>query len=345
MFACAGCGTDLTAPVAQVALPVHTHHGGWEELHPPLMEPATYAVEPLPTGPPWRPWEQVGEEAAARQGVYAPVHFVSFGARNRIVIAPGDSRSMGLIPEKCDGYCRGVDGRAGPNLACEGCEQPVATRMDDCGLWQTVWLEPDAVVRHSSGFPAGPPPGWEDLERAESRVPPVEPDGSWSRRWEAAAGVALALLVAATEGRPAVLPAGPVTELLGHGVDRYLPAGPDARTVGLAGPGIRTNRPRPDVLLVPRHPLTGEPWRPLGDERSVVPLDSGVWAYLAHPGEASPIPATGVLPYGVLRDDYALPPRPFCPLTPHHGAFEDTLVRLPAVRAPRLREYLDSHRS
>ncbi|MFD3534656.1 hypothetical protein [Streptomyces sp. NPDC058664] len=348
VFACAGCGTDLTAPVFRVALPVHTHYGGWEELHPPLMEPGTYAVDPRPTGPPRRLWEEVGAEAAARQGVYAPVYSVSFGARNRIVIAPGDSRSMSLILEKCEGYCRGVDGRAGPNLACEGCGQAVATRVDDCGMWQTVWLEPDAVERRPSGLPAGPPAGapvdWGDLERAEHRVPPVEPDGSWNRRWEAALGVALAHLVAATEGHPVALPAGPVADLLGDTVGRYLPAGPDTRTLGLAGPGIGTPRPRPDVLLVPRHPLTGAPWRPPGDEGAVVPLDSGAWAYLALPGETSPMPATGVLPEGVLRDDYPLPPHPWYPLRPHPDAFDGTLVGLPAVRGPRLRGYRDAHR-
>ncbi|MFE9413353.1 hypothetical protein ACFYN0_31880 [Streptomyces sp. NPDC006704] len=309
------------------------------------MEPATYAVDPRPTGPPWRLWEEVGEDAAARQGVYAPVYSVSFGARNRIVIAPGDSRSMALIPDKCEGYCQGVDGRAGPNLACEGCGRAVATRMDDCGLWQSVWLEPDAVVRRPSGLPTGPPPDWGDLERAEHRVPPVEPDGSWSRRWEAAVGVALAHLVVATEDHPVTLPVGPVTELLSHAVGRYLPTGPDARSVGLAGPGIRTPRPRPDVLLVPRHPLTGTPWRPPGDDAAVVPLDSGVWAYLAHPGETSPMPATGVLPDGVLRDDYPLTPPPWRPLTPHHRAFEYTLVGPPAIRAPRLHKYHDACRS
>ncbi|MFE4975664.1 hypothetical protein ACFRAR_26625 [Kitasatospora sp. NPDC056651] len=344
VFACVRCCTELTAPVSPVALPVHTHHGGWEELHPPLMESATYAVDPRPTGPPWRLWEEVGEEAAARQGVYAPVYSVSFGAQNRIVIAPGDSRSMVLIPEKCEGYCLGVDGRAGPNLACEGCGRAVATRMDDCGLWQTVWLEPSAVVRRPSGLPAAPPPDWDDLLRAEHRVPPVEPDGSWSRRWEAAVGVALAHLVAATENRPVTLPAGPVAELLGHAVGRYLPDGPGARSVGLAGPGIRELLPRPDVLLVPRHPLTGAPWRPSDDEAAVVPLDSGVWAYIAHPGETSPMPSTGVLPWGVLRDDYPLPPHPPYPLTAHRHAFRDTLVRLPAIRSPRLRRYHDACR-
>ncbi|MFD7729123.1 hypothetical protein ACFV6F_01890 [Kitasatospora phosalacinea] len=344
VFACAGCRTELTAPVSRVALPVHTHHGAWEELHPPLMEPATYAVEPRPTGPPWRSWEEVGAEAAARQGVYAPVHSVSFGARGRIVIAPGDSRSTALIPEKCEGYCMGIDGRAGPNLACTGCGRAVATRIDDCGSWQTVWLEPDAVVRRPSGLPAGPPPGWADLERAEHRVPPVEPDGSWSRRWEAAVGVALAHLVAATDNHPVVLPAGPVADLLGHAVARYLPTGPDPRSVGLAGPGVPEPRPRPDVLLVPRHPGTGEPWRPPGPGAAVVPLDSGVWAHLAHPGETSPLPATGVLPEGVLRDDYPLPSRPRCLLEPHRGAFRATLVELPAIRSPRLRRYHDTAR-
>ncbi|MFD7972531.1 hypothetical protein [Streptomyces clavifer] len=252
---------------------------------------------------------------------------------------------MTLIPEKCEGYCQGVDGRAGPNLACEGCGRAVATRMDDCGMWQTVWLEPDAVERRPSGLPAGRPPDWDDLERAEHRVPPVEPDGSWSRRWEAAVGVMLAHLVAATEDRPVTLPAGPVADLLGDAVGRCLPAcGPETRTVGLAGPGIGTPRPRPGVLLVPRHPLTGAPWRPPGDEGAVVPLDSGVWAYLAHPGETSPMPATGLLPEGVLRDDYPLPPHPWCSLTPHRHAFDYTLVRLPAVRGPRLSRYRDAYR-
>ncbi|MFB7910808.1 hypothetical protein ACFC1T_30670 [Kitasatospora sp. NPDC056076] len=344
VFVCADCGTELTAPVSRVALPVHTHHGAWEELHPPLMEPGTYAVDPQPSGPPWRLWQDVGDEAAARQGVYAPVYSVSFGARNKVVLAPGDSRSMTLIPEKCEGYCQGVDGRAGPNLACTGCGRAVATRMDDCGSWQTVWLEPDSVIRRPSGLPAAPPPDWADVEHAEHRVPPVEPDGSWSRRWEAAIGVALAHLVAATENHPVTLPAGPVAELLGHAVSIYLPPGPDPRSAALAGPGIPDPRPRPDVILVPRHPVTGEPWRPSDREATVVPLDSGVWAYLTSPGETSPTPATGGLPEGVLRDDYPLPPRPWHPLEPHHYALSDTLVRLPAIRGPRLRRYHDKYR-
>ncbi|MEU7261693.1 hypothetical protein AB0B21_38740 [Streptomyces rimosus] len=114
-----------------------------------------------------------------------------------------------------------------------------------------------------------------------------------------------------------------------------LPVGPDAPAVGLAGPGNRTPRPRPDVFFDPCHPLTGIPWRPPGDDAAVVPLGNRVWAYLAHPGETSPRPVTGVLPDGVLRDDYPLPPRPWYPLTPRHCAFEAILAGLPTVRSPR----------
>ncbi|CAM5522315.1 C2H2-type domain-containing protein OS=Streptomyces rimosus subsp. rimosus (strain ATCC/ DSM 40260 / JCM 4667 / NRRL 2234) OX=1265868 GN=SRIM_039845 PE=4 SV=1 [Streptomyces rimosus subsp. rimosus] len=96
---------------------------------------------------------------------------------------------MVLVPEKCEGCCQGVDGWAGLNLACEGCERAVATRMDDCGLWQTVF--PGA--RRGRTPPLGAPRCFAArLGRAGHRVPPVEPDGSWSRRWEAAIGVALA---------------------------------------------------------------------------------------------------------------------------------------------------------
>lgn len=60
VFACAGCGAVLTAPVSQIALPVHAHHSYGHELLPALMEPGTYAVDPEPSGPPWRPWSEIG---------------------------------------------------------------------------------------------------------------------------------------------------------------------------------------------------------------------------------------------------------------------------------------------
>ncbi len=335
---CAGCGAELTAPVSRVALPVHTHYGAWEQLHPPLMEPATYAVDPLPSGARWRPSDEAGEDLDARQGVHAPARSVPFGARGRIVIAPGDSRDMVLIPEKCAGYCRGIDGRDGPNLACGGCGSAVATRLDDCGLWQAVWLEPDAVRRVPSGLPAVPTPDWDELDLESYAVPPVELDGSWSFRWEAAVPVALAHLVAACEGRPVALP-GPVADLLGDGATGYLPAGPPALTARLAGPGMPAPRSTDDVLLVPRHPVTGEPWRPPHGTAAVAPLDIGVWAHFALPGETSPLPASGRVPEGVLRDDYPLPLRPWRSFMPHSTAFSRTLVRLPAIRRPALRAY------
>ncbi|MFB6561244.1 hypothetical protein ACFCYH_20600 [Streptomyces sp. NPDC056400] len=341
VFACAGCGAELTAPASRVALPVHTYYGAWEELHPPLMEPATYAVEPWPTGPPWRSWGEVGEERAAEQGVFLP-QSVSFGARGRIVIAPGDSRRMVFVPEKCAGYCMGIDGRDGPNLACEHCGRAVATRMDDCGLWQTVWLEPDAVRRRPSGSPAVPVPDWDELDLESYAVAPVELDGSWSRRWEAAVPVALAHLVVACEGRPVALP-GPLAELLGDAVAGYLPAGPPVLTARLAGPGTPAHRPGGDVLLVPRHPITGESWRPPNGTAPVVPLDIAVWARLVLPGETSPLPASGTLPEGVLRDDYPLPLHPRGGFLPHGRAFQDTLARLPGIRRPELRAYYDRY--
>ncbi|MFG2973412.1 hypothetical protein ACGFYY_10440 [Streptomyces sp. NPDC048331] len=342
VFTCAGCGTELTVPVSRVALPVHTHYGAWEQLHPPLMDPTTYAVEPEPWGPPWRLWDEVGEAEAAARGVYAPEYSVSFAARGRIVIAPGDSRGMALLLDRCEGYCMGVDGRDGPNLACTGCGRPVATRMDDCGLWQAVWLEPDAVERHPCDVPAAPPPDWDDLLREAYAVPPFELDGSWSRRWAAAVGVALAHLVAACDGGPVTLPGGLTEEVFGPSVARFPAPGLPPRYAAFAGPGIGLPRPAADILLVPRHPLTGEPWRPETGTAVVVPLDSGVWAYLAlsRAGETSPVPATGRLPEGVLRDDYPELPNPW-PLWPDGQAFIRTLARLPAARSPRLRGYFE----
>ncbi|AQT74081.1 hypothetical protein B1K54_22700 [Streptomyces sp. fd1-xmd] len=342
VFVCAGCGTELTAPVSRVALPVHAHYGAWEELHPPLMDPGTYALDPRPTGPPWRLWDDVGEDLAAEQGVYLPRYSVSFGSRDRAVIAPGDSRAMTLILEKCEGYCQGIDGRDGPNLACEGCGRAVATRMDDCGLWQAVWLEPDEVRRIPSGAPAVPVPGWDELDLASYAVPPVELDGSWSRRWEAAVPVALAHLVVACEGRPVALP-GPLADLVGEAVAGYLPPGPPVRTARLAGPGRPVPRFGDDILVVPRHPVTGEPWPPPHGTAPVVPLDIGVWAHLVLPGETSPLPASGTLPEGVLRDDYIQPLRTWRGFFPHSRAFGDSLARLPGIRRPELRAYYDRY--
>ncbi|MFC9846465.1 hypothetical protein ACFWFF_06025 [Streptomyces sp. NPDC060223] len=90
---------------------------------------------------------------------------------------------------------------------------------------------------------------------------------------------------------------------------------------------------------MPRHPRTGNPWQPSGTAQ-VVPLPADVWTYLAFPGERMPIPATGVLPDDVLRDD-PLPMRPGRLFRPDWEVFLDSLARLPAVRQPWLRRIYD----
>ncbi|WP_328873800.1 hypothetical protein OHT76_29065 [Streptomyces sp. NBC_00287] len=329
VFVCAGCDAALTVPVARVALPVHAHHSSWHELLPPLMEPGTYAVDPGPSGVPWRRYDEVGEAGAAARGVYAPVYLLSFGAPGRIVLAPGDSRGLVLIPECCEGYCLGLDGGGGPNLACERCGRAVATRLDDCSLWQAVWLEPDAVRRLSTGGPAPEP--------SAPATPPIDPAGGWDRRWTAAVGAAPAHLVVASEGEPVAFPDGLLAELFGRAAAVIFPPGPAPKSVGLAGPGRTCDA---DIALVPRHPRTGEPWQPPAPVPTV-PLATDVWAYLADPEEISPFPASGTLPDGVLRDDYPLPPHPGYAFHPDRQVFMHTLARLPAVRRPRVREIYD----
>ncbi|MFJ8129291.1 hypothetical protein [Streptomyces hydrogenans] len=142
------------------------------------------------------------------------------------------------------------------------------------------------------------------------------------------------------------LPDGLVAVMFRRTLDAVLGAGPAARRAVLAGPG----RPAPDgsadVLLVPVHPQTGETWRPRrvrkGEGEGVaaayrVPLPFGIWLWLASPEPDLPVPASGKLPDGVLRDD------PPAPRPDHHfdvdpGVFDTTLARLAAVHGPWLRE-------
>ena len=141
LFVRAGCGARLTTPLSQVALPAHAHrkYGTGIQL-PVLMESDTFAVDPEPWGPPWRTWGEIDPDQAAARGIYAPVYALSDGAPGAIVIAPGDTCGTVLIPEKDGGYCCGLDGADGPNMACETCGLPVASRIDDCSLRQAVWL-------------------------------------------------------------------------------------------------------------------------------------------------------------------------------------------------------------
>jgi hypothetical protein len=339
VFACARCGAVLTAPVSQVALPVHAHQRYGHELLPALMEPGAYAVDPEPSGPPWRLWSGIGAEEAEDRGVFAPVGALSFGEPGAVVVAPGDVRGTVLIPERCGGYCIGLDGRDGPNLACARCGLPAATRIDDCSLWQAVWLAPNAVRRLPADEPAPRTDDW-DVPPGEWEVaPPVEPSGAWSPRWGAAVGAALAHLLAVSAGGPVAVPGGLAADTFGRALGVLLPPGPPARRAAPAGPGLSASGPAPDIALVPRHPRTGRVWQPSGAV-DTVPLAADVWAFLAFRQDRPPVPATGGLPDGVLRDD-PLPPHPGEPFRPDSGVFLATLARLPAVRRPWLRGIYD----
>ncbi|MER5462365.1 hypothetical protein ABT010_17075 [Streptomyces sp. NPDC002668] len=359
VFVCAGCGAELTTSLSQVALPAHARqkYGNGIQL-PVLMEPGTFAVDPEPWGPPWRRWEEIHPDEAAARGIYAPVYALSDGPPGAIVIAPGDTRSTLLIPEKRGGACCGLDGADGPNMACEACGLPVASRIDDCSLWQAVWLAPDAVRCLPVDGADAAPLSWAELMAEGMGMPPFEPIAtwgsrlgsnhfwSWSPQWEAAAGRALAHLLVASEGRPVTVPDGLIGEVFQRALDALLPAGPSARRAVLAGPG----RPAPDkgadIFLVPTHPQTGEAWAPADSAgpaafAHLVPLPVGVWLWLAFPEPHLPVPASGGMPDGVLRDD---PPAMRAPhlFRADAGAFQHTLVRLPAVRSLWLRELLEN---
>ncbi|MBL1083561.1 hypothetical protein JK359_16535 [Streptomyces actinomycinicus] len=355
VFVCAGCGAELTAPLSQVALPVHAHqkYGNGIQL-PVLMESGTFAVEPEPSGPPWRRWEEIDPAEVAARGIYAPVYALSFGAPGAMVIAPGDIRGTRLIPERCGGYCCGTDGADGSNLACETCGLPVARRIDDCSLWQAVWLAPDAVHRVRVDDADVAPLAWPALMAEGRSTPPLEPITawggpqlglhhwwSWSPQWEAAAGRALAHLLAASEGRPVTVPDGMTEKVFQRALDALLPTGPSARRAVLHGPGLPAPDADVDILLVPVHPQTGETWSPAKPAASahLVPLPFGVWLWLVFPEPHLPAPASGIMPDGVLRDD---PPAP-CPRSLFRadpGVFQHTLVRIPAVRSQWLRDTL-----
>jgi hypothetical protein len=69
----------------------------------------------------------------------------------------------------------------------------------------------------------------------------------------------------------------------------------------------------------------------------VVPLPAGVWLGLVFPERRLPVPVSGGMPDGVLRDDADAPLSPY-PFRIDWGVFLHTLSRLPAVRSPWLRK-------
>ncbi|MGW2492119.1 hypothetical protein ACWCV9_33555 [Streptomyces sp. NPDC001606] len=355
VFVCAGCGAELTTPLSQVALPVHARqvYGNGIQL-PVLMQSGTFAVDPDPWGGPWRMWDEIDPGEAEARGIYAPVCSLSDGTPGASVIAPGDIRGTRLIPEKRGGACCGLDGADGPNMACEACDLPVATRVDDCSLWQAVRLSSDAVHRVPIDGAHAAPLSWAELAEEEEKTPLLEPIArwgqlesnhrwSWSPRWEAAAGHALAHLLAASQGQPLRVPGGLTADMFQRPLGALLPAGPPKRRAVLAGPGLPSPDAGVDILLVPVHPQTGRTWAPAGPAASayLVPLPLGVWLWLVSPQPYLPVPASGRIPQDVLRDD-PLPLLPNSLFQADWGTFQHTLVRLPAVRSPWLRTILEN---
>ncbi|MET9588969.1 hypothetical protein ABZY10_39000 [Streptomyces sp. NPDC006539] len=356
VFVCAGCGAELTIPLSQVSLPVHARqqYGNGAQL-PVLMESGTFAVDPDPWGGPWRLWDELGPGEAEARGIYAPVHALSDGTPGASVIAPGDIRGTRLIPEKRGGACCGLDGADGPNMACEACDLPVATRVDDCSLWQMVRLGSDVVHRVPVDDIHAAPLSWAELAEKGEKTPPFEPIAtwggrlgpnhywSWSPQWEAAAGQALAHLLIASEGQPVKVPDGLTADMFQRALDALLPAGTLKRRAVLAGPGQPSPEADVDILLAPVHPQTGRTWTPAAPTAPayLVSLPLGVWLWLVSPEPNLPVPTSGRIAQDFLRDDPL-------PLLPNHlfradrGTFQHTLVRLPAVRSPWLHTILEN---
>lgn len=73
-----------------------------------------YAIDPAPSGPPWRQWDESGPHEAAEQGCFAPFGVLSDGPARTILPAPGDTRGTRLILERAGGYYMGIDGKRRP---------------------------------------------------------------------------------------------------------------------------------------------------------------------------------------------------------------------------------------
>ncbi|WP_097323003.1 hypothetical protein [Paractinoplanes atraurantiacus] len=333
VFGCRVCGAALTVPVSEVALPVHAHqkYGNGPGSLEPALESGTFAVDPLPSGPPWRPWEELGTGEAEALGWYGRRVRVSVGPPGRVLVGPGDVRGSVIDPALVGEYgCCGLDG-VEPNTVCVSCRTPVATRIDDCGLRQAIWLYPPAI-RVLEGGP-GPHPvlDWSDLMDQRPGVPLSEPDGGWNPMWEAAVASALAHLLAASGGDQIVIADQRVAEVFRPMLDRLLGppgAGPE-RTLALAGPGLPPADG--DLALVPVHPQTGRVW-PVAPPVRAVPLAWDAWRHLAFHREPAPVGrSVPMLPE-------ALPALlPSHRLMPDGRIFLDVLARLPEAGQPWLR--------
>ncbi|WP_306367517.1 hypothetical protein [Nocardiopsis sp. CC223A] len=222
----------------------------------------------------------------------------------------------------------------------------VGARIDDCSLWQSVRLEADAVRRVGGDSEC---PGWEEAlaaarwEKAPGGPWPERPLELWNRAvayegvWEAAAGVALARLVAVAAGVRMVWE-GPLSVLFSAAWEALFPVGASRLRVALAGPGV--GEPDADVLVVPVHPRSGAVWRPSGSV-PVVPLAAGAWAHLALPGGPELAVVSGRVPEEVLRGEVSVEMLSCRRSRPDREVFLDVLARLPQVREPGVRAVYD----
>ncbi|MGI5500307.1 hypothetical protein [Lentzea sp. CA-135723] len=237
----------------------------------------------------------------------------TYTVRRDFLVAPGDVRGLSWIEGDPGAGCCGVDNGSIPNLAC-ACGRPAATRLDDCSRWQLVRFAPDAVRLVGAPDPVRP---WEDFDWKGPS--PTDGDLWWQRRVAIAAGVAVARVLVAAEGARVTVPEGPLAVVLGPALDVRQPSAGPPRSLALAGPGVPGEA---DLLLVPRHPQTGEAW-PGG----AVAVSAELWRLLVH-DVRTVLPRTG----GQWSDslcDAALPPRPR-DVVPAHWATSQELERLRA---------------
>ncbi|WP_127502385.1 hypothetical protein [Actinoplanes solisilvae] len=336
IFGCRTCGAALTVPVSRVALPVHARqqYGNGPGSLDPVLEPGTFAVDPLPAGRPWRRWDELEDGEAL--GWYAPRPSVSEGPAGRVLLAPGDVRGTVIDPALVGEFgCCGLDGDE-PNMRCVACGTPVATRIDDCGLWQAVWLHPPATRVLDDGPGPHPALDWADLFDQRPGIPPTEPYGVWNPVWAAALASTVAHLLAASGGAAILIPDNRVAEVLQPVLDSL--AGPDdgQLLLTLAGPGLPAADG--DLAFVPQHPQTGEIW-PVAESVKPIPLAWDVWRHLAF--HRDPKPAGRSVP--LLPD--ALPALlPGGRLRPDGRVFLNVLARLPEVRQSWLRAVYDRGR-
>jgi len=340
VFGCRSCDAVLTVAVSRVALPVHAHQkwGNGPGSLAPALEPGTFAVDPLPSGSPWRRWSELEAGEAEALGWYAPRFSISAGPAGQVLLAPGDIRGAVIdLALVGDSACCGLDGGE-PNIVCVTCGTPVAIRIDDCGLRQAIWLDPRSTRVIEDGPGPYPVLDWPDLIDQRPGIPLCEPSGGWNPMWAAAIASALAHLLAVSGGDALVIHDHQVAEVFRPTLDRLVgPAGTGPhRTLVLAGPG----RPGTDgdFALVPQHPQTGEQW-PVEPPVKPIPLAWDVWRHLAFHRTSKPVGRSVPIPPEALPA--LLPGYRF---EPDGTIFLSVLARLPEVGQPRLRAIYDRGR-